>query len=81
MKDSIGDFIRKIEDEFDDIESGSLKPDTNFREDFEWSSVNALILFSLINIEYDVIMTAEDLQGANTIQDLYNIVKNKIQNG
>lgn len=81
MNDSIEEFISKIETEFDDIESGSLKGETNFREDFEWSSVNALILFSMINIEYDVIMTAEDLQNANTIADLYQIVNRKTENG
>ncbi|PLW92955.1 MAG: acyl carrier protein [Marinilabiliales bacterium] len=79
MKDSIEDFIVKIENEFENTPSGSLNPDTNFRNDFEWSSVNALILFSMINIEYDVILTAEDIQPAHTISDLYQIVSKKLQ--
>jgi acyl carrier protein len=79
MKDSIENFISKIENEFEDIPEGSLNSNTNFREDFDWSSVNALILFSLLNIEYDVIITAEDIKPAETIQDLYNIVQSKTQ--
>lgn len=79
MKDSIEDFISKIENEFEDIPIGSLHSNTNFREDFDWSSVNALILFSLLNIEYDVIITAEDIKPAETIQDLYNIVQSKAE--
>ncbi|MBN2730733.1 MAG: acyl carrier protein [Bacteroidales bacterium] len=79
MKDSIEHFISKIENEFEDIPEGSLNSNTNFREDFDWSSVNALILFSLLNIEYDVIITAEDIKPAETIQDLYNIVQSKTQ--
>lgn len=81
MNNKIDDFIQKIEMEFDDIPSGTLKAETNFRTDIEWSSVNALILFSMINIEYDVIMTAEDLQNANTVIDLYKIIISKQSNG
>ncbi len=75
------DFIKKIEAEFDEIPEGFLKPETRFREGFEWTSVNALILFSMINIEYEVIMTAEDLHRSETVEDLFRIVQEKQKNG
>lgn len=77
MTDTVNDFIAKIEEEFEDIPKGSLKPESAFRENFDWSSVNALILFSMINIEYDIIMTVEDLQSATTVQELYDVVVKK----
>lgn len=77
----INDFISKIENEFEDVTPGSVKPETNFRNHFDWTSVNALILFSMINVEYGVTLTAEDLQKSTTIQDLFNIIETKTING
>ncbi|HPB01849.1 MAG: acyl carrier protein [Bacteroidales bacterium] len=77
----ISDFISRIESEFDDVVPGSVKPETKFRDHFDWTSVNALVLFSMINVEYGITLTAEDLQKSATIQDLFNIISLKIANG
>jgi len=77
----ISDFIEKIEAEFEDTVPGTIKPETRFRDQFDWTSVNALVLFSMINVEYGIIMTAEDLQKSFTIQDLFNIIVSKTQHG
>ena len=75
----IKDFIKKIEEEFDDLEPGKLKPDSDFREGFEWNSMNALILIALVNVEYDVTINADDLQQSKTINDLFDIIKSRIK--
>ena len=77
----INDFISKIESEFEDIIPGSVKPETKFREHFEWTSVNALVLFSMINVEYGITLTAEDLQKSVTVKDLFDIITEKTTNG
>lgn len=79
MNITIEDFIGRIEEEFEELEKGVLKPETDFRKGFDWTSVNALILFSMINIEYGVTMSAEDLHKSKTVQDLYSIIVHKIQ--
>jgi acyl carrier protein len=81
MKLDINDFISKIESEFEDIIPGSVKPETKFREHFEWTSVNALVLFSMINVEYGITLTAEDLQKSVTVKDLFDIITEKSSNG
>jgi acyl carrier protein len=73
----VEDFIKNIEAEFIDIEPGKLKPDSNFRDMFEWNSVNALILIAMVNAEYDVVLNADDLRQSKTINDLFQIVKNR----
>ena len=73
----IEDFISAIEEEFDDIEAGVLKPESKFRESFEWNSINALIFIALVDTEYDVTITAEDIASAETLQDLFDIIKSK----
>jgi len=68
---SVENFIEKVEEEFEELEPGSLKPESNFIEFFEWNSVNALIIIALVDSEYDVTINAEDIQQAETINDLY----------
>jgi acyl carrier protein len=76
---TIEDFIARLEEEFDDLQPGILKPETRFREVFEWNSINALILIALVKTEYDVTINAADIQSAKTIQDLFSVVTKKMK--
>lgn len=71
----IKEFIEKLEVEFEEIEEGTLSPATNFREIDEWSSMHALIIIALIDVEYDVTVGGEDLVKMETIQDLFDFVR------
>ncbi len=77
--EDISEFIKKIEFEIDEIESGTINPGTKFRELEEWSSMIGLIFIALIDTEYDVTVNGDDLINCVTVQDLYNVVKSKIQ--
>jgi acyl carrier protein len=74
----IEDFIKNIEAEFEDLEPGKLKPESYFREAFEWNSINALILIALIKTEYNVSINAEDIQKSKTVNDIFAIVKSRM---
>lgn len=76
--DSLAEFTAKLEKEFEDLEPGSLKPGTNMRELPNWSSMHALIIIALIDTEYDVKVTGEDLRNCNTVTDVYNVVKSRV---
>ena len=71
-------FISTLEAEFDELEPGTLKPDTDFRDLDEWSSMHALIIIALIDTEYDVTITGEDLSSIKTASELYEIVKSRM---
>ena len=73
----IGEFIKKLEREFEELRPGTLKPETSFRDLKEWSSMHALIIIALIDTEYDVTLTGEDLKSSNTVRELFNIVQQK----
>ena len=75
---NIEDFIIRIEEEFDDITPGTLKPESIFREVFEWNSINALILITMVKTEYDVAINAEDIASSKTVEDIYSIVKTRV---
>ncbi len=75
--DDIKKFIEKIEVEFDDVKKGTITPSTGYRDIEGWNSMQALILIAVIDSEYKVMLTGEDLTSAKTLQDIYNIVKTK----
>lgn len=77
--EAISEFIKKIEFEIDEIETGALTPETKYREMESWSSMLGLIFIALIDMEYDITINGEELINAITIQDLYNVVQEKMQ--
>lgn len=79
--EEISEFIKKIENEFEELEKGTLTPHTNYREIEDWSSMHALIIIALIDSEYDVLLKGDDLKETKTIQDLFNLVQSKLNNG
>jgi acyl carrier protein len=75
----IEDFIARLEEEYEDLKPGTLKPGSVFREVFEWNSINALILIAMIKTEYDVVINAEDIATSKTVEDLYKIIQARVQ--
>ena len=74
----IKEFIANFADQFDETDAKVFTPETEYRELEEWSSLIALSVMSMIDDEYDVQLTANEMREAHTVQDLYDIVKAKI---
>jgi len=72
----VEDFVLKIEEELDDLEPGKLTPDSNL-DAFVLNSISVLIIIALIKTEYDVVVDAEDFAASKTINDVFNIIKDK----
>jgi acyl carrier protein len=73
----IEEFTKKLEAEFEEVEPGTLTPDTNYKSIKGWSSMHALIIIAFVDAQFDTILTGADLKTASTIRDLFNIVKEK----
>ena len=74
---NIDDFIKKIEDEFDELEPGKLKPESAFRQMFDWNSINALVLIAMVKTEYNVTINADDLTKSKTVKDIFKIIESR----
>lgn len=73
----IKEFIDKFAEIFDDTDAATLTPDTNFRGLDEWSSLSALGVIALADEEFDVELSGNEMRKANTIQDLYDLLRLK----
>jgi len=76
---TIEEFIAKIEEEFPEMPKGELKPETKFRDEMDWDSVNALVFIAMVNVEYDVALIADEFVNSYTIQDVYDVIKKKVE--
>jgi len=76
---TIAHFIANIEEQFDDLEKGILKPESIFRDVFQWNSINALIIIAMVKTEYNVVINAEDIRKSKTILDIFEIIQRKSQ--
>ena len=73
----IRELITHIENEFDEVEPGSLQPSSSIKELEGWSSMHALILIALVDSEYDILLTGEELRSISTIQDLFDVLNSR----
>ena len=74
---NITKFIKGVEEEFEDLQPGFLKPESNLKKNINWDSINALIFIAHINVEYNAEINAQELIQAETVQDLFNMVESK----
>lgn len=72
-------FIDQISDEFTETDRSQLNPNTKFREIDEWTSLLNLSLSVMINDNYYVVLSGRELREVNTIQELFDKVKEKVE--
>lgn len=68
-------FIENFASQFDDTSVEEFKSGTKFRELDEWSSLIALSIISMVDEEYDVTLKGDDMRKAETVGELFEIVK------
>jgi len=73
------DFVQNFAEQFDDTDISEFEAGTAFRTIKEWSSLVALNIIAMVDDEYNVQIKADDIRSSTTIEDLFNIVKTKVQ--
>jgi len=71
------EFITNFANQFEETDSSVFTKDTVFKNLDEWSSLMALSIIAMVDEEYEVALKGDDIRSANTIEDLYNIIKSK----
>ncbi len=74
----IKNFIENFAEQFDDTELDVFKPDTVFHDLEEYSSIIALSIIAMIDEEYGVSLSGNEMKSAVTIEDLFNTVQSKL---
>jgi len=75
----INSFIKQFEDTIADLPPNSINPEIDFKNLPQWDSLAMLSLLAKLDSEYNVTLTAEELNSCNNIMELYELVKSKMQ--
>lgn len=75
----IKDFIEHFAEQFDDTDASEITATTVFHDLDEYSSLIALSIIAMVDEEYDVQLKGDDMRSAVTVEDLFNIVKSKVE--
>lgn len=67
-------FIELFLEQFDDEVTIEVNQDTRFREIEGWTSLVALMVITMIDEEYGITITGDDMRSTSTIGELYNLV-------
>lgn len=71
------EFVQNFANQFDDTDAELFTPSTKFRDLEEWSSLIGLSIILMVDEEYGITIGADDMKQAQTIEELFNIVKAK----
>lgn len=73
----LNEFVAHFAEQFEDTDASVFSPETKFRELEEWSSLLALSIIAMVDEEYDVALKGNEMKAANTIEELFDVVKAK----
>ena len=73
----IKEFIENFANQFDDTDASVFTPETKYHDLEEWSSLIGLSVIAMVDDEYDVTLKGNDVKNSVTIEDLFNIVKER----
>lgn len=71
----IKDFISSFSGVFEDTDISKITKDTKFKELDEWSSLTGLLIIGMVLDEYGKDLKADVIRSCETIEDLFNAVK------
>ena len=74
---NIESFIKEFAEQFDDIPTDAFRADTLFKENEGWSSMTALSIIAMVDQNYSVRLTGDEIKRSSTIQHIYDIVAQK----
>jgi acyl carrier protein len=73
----IKQFIQNFAEQFDEL-NAELTPETRFRELEGWTSLVALLVITMVDDEYGVVLPPEEMRKTNTVQELFDLVNSKL---
>ena len=73
----LNEFVKAFALEFEETSEDIFTPKTIFKDLDEWDSLIVLSIIALIDEEFNIRITGQDLRDCNTIGDIYNLISAK----
>lgn len=73
----LNEFVANFADQFDDTDPSEITAETAFRDLEEWSSLVGMGVIALAKTTYGKTVTGAELKTCSTVEDVFNLIKNK----
>lgn len=73
----LNDFIAAFADQFDETDPSEITATTVFHDLDEWSSLTGMGVLALAKTQYGKAITGAELKACVTVEDVFNLIKNK----
>lgn len=73
----LNDFIIKFAEQFDSMDVSEFSAETKFKELDDWSSITSLYTIAMIDENYGVQISGNDIKESETLSDLFEKIKAK----
>ncbi|MFM7014754.1 MAG: phosphopantetheine-binding protein [Bacteroidota bacterium] len=73
----ISTFLKHFADMLDDTDARLIHAETVFRDLDEWDSLTALSLIAMVDEEYSIKLTGEDIKNSKNLQDVFTVISSK----
>ncbi|MBC9910596.1 acyl carrier protein [Chitinophaga varians] len=70
-------FVASFADLFDETPKSEIGEGTDFKQIEEWSSLLGLATIAMVDENYGVRISGDEIRESGTITDLFNLVKKK----
>jgi acyl carrier protein len=71
-------FVSLFAAQFEETAASNFNSDTVFRNLEEWSSLTSLSVIAMVDEEYNIKLTGDDIRSSKTILDIFKIIEAKI---
>lgn len=73
----LNEFITNFASLFDDTDPEEIQAETKFHDLDEWSSLTGMSVIAMARTEYGKAITGTELRACVTVEDVFNLIKNK----
>ena len=70
-------FVIKFASQFEDVEIENIHGEVVFKSLETWDSLTAFSIQMMIEDEYEVVITPQELKEVGTVSELYELVKSR----
>lgn len=71
-------FLKNFSEQFEETDSSEITMQTEFLDIDEWDSLVALSVIAMVDDEYGIKITGDDIRNSKTVEDIYKIVQSKV---
>jgi len=72
------EFFELFCEELDDTDLSVVTTLTDFKNIDVWDSLTALSIISMVDEEFEILLTGNDMLNSTSIEDLYTLVESKM---